>query len=432
MFIRVLFLVGESLVVNALVFLIIVFFLIKFSSFVFMDWGVLVDKISFLLLNLLFWLIFILIFFAKKYQLNNFILFKKFLLLLGCFLFLAFILKDLIGFYIFFEISLIPLAALLAGWGYQVERVQAMFYLFMYTIVGSLPLLFIFLYFFLDSSLVWAKFLFQEKGGWGMSQTYMLSFVCFRFFIKLPAFGLHLWLPKAHVEAPVRGSIILAALLLKISIYGVYRIFFILGRFFSIKYFFIIFLLWGSCLRAVVALRQRDIKSIVAYSSVSHIGGILVGLFFIKMISFKGALIIILAHGFCSSALFYLANVCFEKANTRQIILARGQIRFFLNISYWWFLFLVANFSAPPFLSLFGEIMIFVQRCQLEPKLLILLGGARLLVARFCVFLFSRLMHGKTSYFKNFKQDMDILHLVTRFHIIPLLLIVFSLDLLSF
>jgi NADH-ubiquinone oxidoreductase chain 4 len=401
---------------------------------VFLSWGFSVDKLSFLLILLSFWLFFILSFVVKKYRLNKskFVLLKKVLLGLSGFLILAFMSKDLLGFYVFFEISLIPLIAILVGWGYQVERVQALFYLFVYTIIGSFPLLFIFLYFFLENSLVWVRFFTQAKGGWRFSQRYIMFFLCFRFFIKLPAFGLHLWLPKAHVEAPGVGSIVLAALLLKIRVYGIFRSLFILSCRLRTKRFLVVFLLWGSCVRAIVALRQRDIKSLVAYSSVSHMGGIMAGILFFKRIALKGAFIVILAHGFCSSALFFLAAIHFEISGTRQILLVRGQIVFFLGAVCWWFLFLSANFSAPPFLSLFGEIFLFIQfcLCDLVVLFLFMLGG--IFVARFCFFLFSSLVHGKVSFHKRFQVEKDSAHLVLIVHLIPLLFFVLNLDILRF
>jgi NADH-ubiquinone oxidoreductase chain 4 len=133
------------------------------------------------------------------------------------------------------------------------------------------------------------------------------------------------------VEAPGVGSIVLAALLLKIRVYGIFRSLFILRCRLRVKRFLVVFLLWGSCVRAIVALRQRDIKSLVAYSSISHMGGIMSGILFFKRIALKGAFIVILAHGFCSSALFFLAAIHFEIRGTRQILLVRGQIVFFLG-----------------------------------------------------------------------------------------------------
>jgi len=215
---------------------------------------------------------------------------------------------DFLGFYIFFEFSLIPLIFLFLGWGYQRERIQATFYLLIYTLVGSFPLLFIFLILFTKIRIMWSRCCFL---GWKQESFYVVIFRCFilrGFFIKLPAFGFHLWLPKAHVEAPVSGSIILAAILLKFRAYGVYRTMCLIRGGLGIFCWWVLFLIFGSFLRRLVALSQRDIKSLVAYSSIRHMGGLLSGIILFSSISCAGSFIIIIAHGFCSSALFFLVS----------------------------------------------------------------------------------------------------------------------------
>jgi len=147
---------------------------------------------------------------------------------------------------VFFEVSLIPLTFLIFGWGYQVERVQAAFYLFVYTIVGSLPLLLVFIIYKETLewfSALWHIFFVRHCGGLSY---YLFFFVCFGLLIKLPVFIFHLWLPKAHVEAPVIGSMVLAAVILKIRIYGIYRLFPLFKENLNRKFFFFkeIFNLW--------------------------------------------------------------------------------------------------------------------------------------------------------------------------------------------
>jgi len=123
--------------------------------------------------------------------------------------------------------------------------------------------------------------------------------------IKLPMYLLHLWLPKAHVEAPALGSIVLAAVLLKLRAYAFFRLFFlVIFQRTALKEVFFSFLLFGSLLSAVICLGQSDIKSLVAFSSISHIGLIITGLFLQRFFTLQGVWIIVLAHGFCSSALF--------------------------------------------------------------------------------------------------------------------------------
>jgi len=142
--------------------------------------------------------------------------------LLIFFIFLSFLSLNLLRFYIFFEISLLPLLFILLAWGYQVERIQARFYLLLYTIIGSLPFLRVLLLMLtFYNSLSWILFKYIRN-----SFFFIFFIVFFRFFIKLPVYGFHVWLPKAHVEAPAIGSIILAAVLLKLGVYGLFRFFF--------------------------------------------------------------------------------------------------------------------------------------------------------------------------------------------------------------
>jgi NADH-ubiquinone oxidoreductase chain 4 len=240
----------------------------------------------------------------------------------------------MLGFYMFFELSLLPLLFMIFGWGYQVERIQASFYLFFYTLVGSLPLLLTLLYFFNWARLLWLSFPLTVCSSFvSIFSVYAAILVSFRLIIKLPLYSLHLWLPKAHVEAPVAGSMVLAAILLKLRAYGFYRLLFFLIGFPYFLHFLLCLLVYGALISSIIALRQSDIKSLVAYSSIRHMGVILSGLLCLSSLSSKGALIILAGHAFCSSALFYLVNFHYERSHSRQIILLSGQINFFTFIA---------------------------------------------------------------------------------------------------
>lgn len=162
---------------------------------------------------------------------------------------------------------------------------------------------------------------------------FLLLIVLVSIIIKLPLFGIHLWLPKAHVEAPVSGSMVLAAVILKFGAYGIYR-------FFSFFFLFLLFqrsllvsfLVLGALLARIVASRQSDLKSLVAYSSIRHIGILIRGVVFGGISGLKGSFIILLSHGFCSSALFFLVNFFFERSFSRQLISLRGEIRLYFAI----------------------------------------------------------------------------------------------------
>jgi NADH-ubiquinone oxidoreductase chain 4 len=289
---------------------------------------------------------------------------------------------------------------------------------------------FLLVIFFLDSAFLdttWSIFLFVLLANKYYFVVIVIVFLSF--FVKLPLYGFHLWLPKAHVEAPVGGSIILAAVLLKLGAYGVYRFLFLL-LFFSFFFDFLVLIsFWGAFLCRIICLRQPDIKSLVAYSSISHIGVLISGYFIFGWFSTVGALLILLAHGFCSSCLFFLVNFMYERNLTRQLMVSRGQIMIFYYVASFWFLFLAINFGAPPFLNLLGEILILFNTGLIRPYVMLVFGLVRFFVAAYCMFLFRTLLHGQIFKFFVFFIEMDGVFLVFFFHLFPLIILVLKIEL---
>lgn len=191
------------------------------------------------------------------------------------FLFLTFSRISLFGFYLFFEMSLIPTMFLILGWGYQPERLQAGVYLLFYTLLASLPLLVGI--FYINDLLMCIDI--SVLVGRGFVNELLYYRMVMAFLVKMPMFLVHLWLPKAHVEAPVAGSMILAGILLKLGGYGLLRVMpFISVVGVKVNFIWVGVRLVGGVLVRLVCLRQVDLKALIAYSSVAHMGIVLGGM----------------------------------------------------------------------------------------------------------------------------------------------------------
>nr|AQM39857.1 NADH dehydrogenase subunit 4 [Tegra novaehollandiae viridinotata] len=256
------------------------------------------------------------------------------------------------SFYLFFEGSLIPTLLLILGWGYQPERLQAGMYLMFYTLFASLPLLIglFYIYWFYGS-------LYMGMSNLSVNNLLLFLSLIMAFLISMPMFLVHLWLPKAHVEAPVSGSMILAGVLLKLGGYGLLRIYImlqLLGN--KMNFFFMSISLVGGVLISILCLRQSDLKALIAYSSVAHMGLVLGGIMTMNNWGMCSSYSMMLAHGLCSSGMFCLANISYERLGSRSLLINKGLMGFMPSMSLWWFLLSSSNMAAPPSLNLMGEV----------------------------------------------------------------------------
>jgi len=343
-------------------------------------------------------------------------------------LILCFNSNSIITFYIWFEASLIPTLLIIALWGYQPERMQAGIYLIIYTITASLPILILFIIIYTSSSSILINGSIIEFPNNINSSIFWLILIT-GFIVKLPIFSTHLWLPKAHVEAPIAGSIILAAILLKLGGYGLIRIINIFPIRGIPNNILIRVALYGAIITRLICLRQPDIKSLIAYSSVGHIGIILAGILSYSSWSMSAALIIIIAHGLCSSALFIIANLSYTITHTRSIYLTKGILSICPTLSIWWFLLLSANMAAPPSLNLLREIILISAISRTSITSIIVLAMLRFFTAAYSLHIFAITQHGQSSIILNpsatYKQS-DILLLLI--HLTPLILLILKSD----
>nr|WNH21448.1 NADH dehydrogenase subunit 4 [Gerres cinereus] len=347
---------------------------------------------------------------------------------LQIFLIMAFGATEIIMFYVMFEATLIPTLIIITRWGNQTERLNAGTYFLFYTLAGSLPLLVALLLLqnstgslsllTLQFSNITLTTSFADKLWWAGCLV--------AFLVKMPLYGGHLWLPKAHVEAPVAGSMVLAAVLLKLGGYGMMRILIVLEPLTKeLCYPFIILALWGVIMTGSICLRQTDLKSLIAYSSVSHMGLVVGGILIQTPWGFTGALILMIAHGLTSSALFCLANTNYERTHSRTMVLARGLQMALPLMTAWWFTASLANLALPPLPNLMGELMIITSLISWSWWTLILTGAGTLITAGYSLYMFLMTQRGPIpAHIIALDPSHTREHLLMALHILPLLLLI--------
>jgi len=273
----------------------------------------------------------------------------------------SFLFLDILGFFIFFEMTLIPIYFLVLVWGSRERRVRASYLISIYTLLGSIFMFFNILYLISKTGTTDYETLlavnFTEEDQKFLWITFFISFAA-----KIPLFPLHIWLPEAHVEAPTLGSVLLAVLLLKLGTYGIIRFSMPLFPKGTIYFAPLVstFAVMGVIYTCLTAIRQIDLKKIIAYSSVGHMNVVLLGIISSTTEGLQGAIFQMLSHGVVSGALFFAVGTIYERYSVRSLKYFGGLAYFYPIFAIVFLIFSMANISFPLTSSFVGEFLIFM------------------------------------------------------------------------
>lgn len=260
---------------------------------------------------------------------------------------------------------------------------------------------------------------------------YYYLFLIIIFLVKIPLFIFHIWLPKAHVEAPISGSIILAGIILKLGGFGIYHVLILVFKVnLKFNYLFISLCLLGILVLRLVCFFQRDLKILIAYSSVVHIALVIIGFLTLNNWGYFGSLILIFGHGLCSSGLFCLRNICYLRFKSRSLFLNKGLINIYPVLSFWWFLLCSSNISFPPSLNLFGELFLLISLIIWLDYFYILYFLIIILIFLYSLYLYLYTQYGKLFFNINYLVYINLREYILLFmHWVPLNLIFLIIEL---
>lgn len=356
----------------------------------------------------------------KEYAIN--------LLLIELFLLIIFSVLDLFLFYIFFEAILVPMYLLIGLWGSRERKIRAVYLFFFYTLCGSILMLLGILYIYYVTGTLNIEYLlcfpFSE-----LEQTVLWLFFFVSFASKIPMFPFHIWLPEAHVEAPTIGSVLLAGILLKLGVYGFIRFSITLFPDASLNYSPLIYLLStiGVLYASLSAIRQTDLKRIIAYSSIAHMNLVTIGIFSFDILGLEGAIIQSISHGFVSGGMFLLVGILYDRYHSRFLYYYGGLVHMMPLYALFFLIFTLANIALPGTSSFVGEFLLLAGIYKTSVITCIIAALGVILCGTYCLWLYNRVIFG------NLRIDYTIkfTDIVSRelFVLIPLFILIFLIGL---
>jgi NADH-ubiquinone oxidoreductase chain 4 len=346
------------------------------------------------------------------------------MLLLETLLLGVFLVSDILLFYIFFESTLPPLFLLIGLYG-STNKVRASFYIFLYTLGGSLFLLLSILTMSSIMGTTDYDALFKNNFDYN-TQLFLFCGIFIAFAVKTPTIFLNSWLLKAHVESPLGGSILLAGIVLKLSLYGIFRLILPILPNFFFNYTYIIYVIGVISIiyASFSTLRTIDIKELIAYSSVSHAAVYLIGAFSNTIEGIEGSILLGLGHGFVSSGLFICAGgILYDRSGTRLIFFYKGMAQIMPLFSILFFILCLGNCGAPLTLNFIGEFLSLYGVFERLPFLGFIASSSIILSAAYTIYMFNRIVFGGnfSLFFNN-----NILDITKREFFLLFVLVIFT------
>ena len=320
---------------------------------------------------------------------------------------------DLVLFYLFFEGGLIPMFLIIGIWGGE-RRVYSTFKFFLYTLAGSVFMLLAIIYIFITAGTTDVSYLLDYNFTRNEQIVLWLAFFA-SFMVKIPMWPFHTWLPDAHVEAPTAGSVILAGVLLKMAGYGFIR--FSIGFFPEASELFapLIFALSIAAIivTSLIALVQEDMKKLIAYSSVAHMGFVTLGIFTFTVQGIEGSVIQMISHGIVSAALFLCVGVVYDRLHTREISRYGGLVSKMPMYAFTFMIFILASLGLPGTSGFVGEFLVLLSIFSINTYFAVFATTGVVLAATYSLWLYRRMIFGALI-----KDDLSEMLDLTRREII--------------